>query len=74
MGQVINIRNTHCPLCPEITPVTNIEADLAFICLANEIFEKAIASQNYEMAMKVADQLLISANTIGQYAIHQTHL
>ena len=74
MGQVINIRNTQCPLCPEVTPITNIEADLAFISLANEIFEKAIASQNYEMAMKVTDQLLISANTIGQYAIHQTHL
>ena len=36
------------------TPVTDIEADLAFILLAPEIFARAISSNNGEMAMKIA--------------------
>ena len=55
------------------TPVTDIESDLAFILLAPEIFAKAIASNNGEMAMKIADQLIESSNSLGLYAIHKLH-
>ena len=73
-AKIINIRNTECPNCPEIKPVTDIEADLAFILVSPEVFARAIATGNYEMAMQVADQLILSGNKLGQYAIHQTHL
>lgn len=74
MGQVINIRDTQCPQCPELQPVTDIEADMAFILVAAEVFEFAIKNKNYELAMQVADQVIVSGNRIGQYSIHQTHL
>jgi hypothetical protein len=74
MGQVIQFRNTECPQCPEIQPVLDIDADLAFIDLASDLFTKSINSQNFDMAMKVADQLIVSGNKMGQYAIHKTHL
>lgn len=74
MGKVILFRNTECPQCPEIQPVLDIDADLAFIDLAGELFNKSINSQNIEMAMKVADQLIVSGNKLGQYAIHKSHL
>lgn len=73
-AKVIQIRDTECPQCPEIKPVTNVEADLAFIELATELFQKAISSENYGMAFQIADQLIVSANTLGQYTIHKTHL
>jgi enolase len=44
------------------------------IDLASDLFTKSIKSQNLEMAMKVADQLIVSGNKLGQYAIHQSHL
>ena len=56
-----------------VTPVTDIEADLAFILLAPEIFARAISSKNGEMAMKIADQLIESSNALGLYAIHKSH-
>ena len=74
MGKVIPFRNTECPQCPEIQPVMDIDADLAFIDLASDLFTKSINSQNFDMAMKVADQLIVSGNKMGQYAIHKTHL
>jgi hypothetical protein len=74
MGEVIQFRNTNCSKCPEIQPVMDIDADLAFVDLASDLFTKSIKSQNFEMAMKVADQLILSGNKLGQYAIHQTHL
>jgi hypothetical protein len=74
MGKVIQFRNTDCPRCPEIQPVLDIDADLAFIDLASDLFTKSIKSENYEMAMKVADQLIVSGNKLGQYAIHKSHI
>lgn len=73
-AKIINIRNTECPNCPEVQPVTDIDADLAFIELASEVFSSAIESGNNSLAMKVADQLLLSANKLGQYAIHKSHI
>jgi len=70
MGEVIKLPS-QCN-CPSI-PVTNIESDLAFLLLAPEIFARAIASQNHDMAMKIADQLVESSNAIGLYAIHNQH-
>jgi hypothetical protein len=55
------------------TPVTDIESDLAFLLVSPDLFARAIASSNYEMAMKVADQLVESSNAIGLYAIHKSH-
>jgi hypothetical protein len=54
-------------------PVTDIESDLAFILLAPDIFARAIASKNTEMAMKIADQLIESSNALGLYTIHKSH-
>jgi hypothetical protein len=73
-AKIINIRNTECPNCPELQPVNNIDADFAFIELAGEVFENAIRTNNYSLAMQVADQLLITANRLGQYAIHRSHI
>jgi hypothetical protein len=73
-AKIIKIRNTECPNCPELQPVKNIDADLAFIELASEVFASAIRSGNYELAMQVADQLLVSGNRLGQYAIHKSHI
>jgi hypothetical protein len=42
MGKVIQFRNTECPRCPEIQPVLDIDADLAFIDLASDLFTKSI--------------------------------
>ena len=70
MGEIIKLPS-QCN-CVSI-PVTDIEADLAFLLLAPEIFARAIASQNHEMAMKIADQLVESSNAIGLYAIHNQH-
>ena len=70
MGNVIQLP-TKCN-CVSV-PVIDIEADLAFILLAPEIFAKAIASNNGEMAMKIADQLIESSNSLGLYAIHKLH-
>lgn len=72
-AKIINIRNTECPNCPEIQPVTDVEPDLAFILVSPEVFARAIATGNYEMAMQVADQLILSGNKLGQYAIHKSH-
>ena len=72
-AKIINIRNTECPNCPEIQPVTDIAADLAFILVSTEVFARAINAGNYEMAMQVADQLIISGNKLGQYSIHKLH-
>jgi hypothetical protein len=70
MGDVIQLPT----LCNCVSvPVTDIEADLAFIVIAPEIFARAIASSNGEMAMKVADQLIESSNALGLYAIHKLH-
>jgi hypothetical protein len=73
-AKIIKIRNTECPQCPELQPVNNIDADLAFIELSGEVFENAIRTNNYSLAMQVADQLLVSGNRLGQYAIHKSHL
>jgi hypothetical protein len=73
-AKIINIRNTECPNCPEIKPVTDIEADLAFIDLVTELFQKAIKSENHGLAFQIVDQLLVSANALGQYTMHKTHL
>ena len=73
-AKIINIRNTECPICPELQPVKNIDADFAFIELAGEVFGNAIQTNNYSLAMQVADQLLITANRLGQYAIHRSHI
>jgi len=70
MGDLIKLPS-QCN-CPSI-PVTDIEADLAFLLIAPEIFARAISSQNHEMAMKIADQLVESSNAIGLYAIHNQH-
>lgn len=70
MGDVIQLpKQCNCIS----TPVTDIEADLAFIVIAPEIFAKAIAANNGEMAMKVADQLIESSNALGLFAIHKLH-
>jgi len=73
-AKIINIRNTECPNCPEIQLVTDIEADLAFILVSTEVFARAINAGNHEMAMQVADQLILSGNKLGQYAIHKSHI
>lgn len=70
VGNVIQLP-TQCSCVS--TPVTDIEADLAFILLAPEIFARAIASNNSEMAMKIADQLIESSNSLGLFAIHKSH-
>jgi hypothetical protein len=70
MGEVIKLP-TPCK-CVSV-PVTDIESDLAFILLAPDIFARAIASQNTDMAMKIADQLIESSNALGLYAIHKSH-
>jgi len=70
MGDLIQLL-TQCS-CVSV-PVTDIEADLAFILLAPEIFARAISSNNGEMAMKIADQLIESSNSLGLYAIHKLH-
>jgi len=70
MGDLIKLPS-QCN-CPSI-PVTDIEADLAFLLLAPEIFARAVASQNHEMAMKIADQAIESGNARGLYAIHKQH-
>lgn len=72
-AKIINIRNTECPNCPEIQPVTDVESDLAFILVSTEVFARAIATGNYELAMQVADQLILSGNKLGQYSIHKSH-
>jgi hypothetical protein len=70
MGNIIQLPK-QCS-CVSI-PVTDIESDLAFIVLAPDIFARAIASNNIDMAMKIADQLVESSNSIGLYAIHKSH-
>ena len=72
-GEVMGDLITFPINCLCLTPVTDIEADLAFIVIAPEIFAKAIASNNGEMAMKIADQLIESSNSLGLYAIHKLH-
>ena len=70
VGDVIQLP-TKCN-CVSV-PVIDIESDLAFILLAPEVFAKAISSNNGEMAMKIADQLIESSNSLGLYAIHKLH-